>query len=140
VQRHDQPDPAARVASFEERVRRRIARRGALPYLTGVTALLAMGAGALARILDPRDFNSYEEAFWWALQTVTTVGYGDVVPVSTWGRILGAFIMLLGITFLAFLTAIVTSLIVSNEETEVRDALQRIEERLAAMVGGLDRP
>ena len=50
------------------------------------------------------------DAIWWALVTLTTVGYGDIVPQAGWGRLIGAFVMVLGVTFLSFLTATVTSL------------------------------
>ena len=63
--------------------------------------------------------------------TLTTVGYGDVVPHAGWGRVIGAFVMVLGVTFLSFLTATVTSLFVSEGEVERTAMLQRIDERLA---------
>jgi voltage-gated potassium channel len=67
------------------------------------------------------------------IQTLTTVGYGDVVPGNAWGRVLGGFVMVLGITFLSFLTATVTSLFVSSDTEEVEAALKRIEDRLASI-------
>ena len=43
--------------------------------------------------MNRKDFDSFGDALWWALQTVTTVGYGDVVPTSGTGRVIGAFVM-----------------------------------------------
>jgi voltage-gated potassium channel Kch len=62
-----------------------------------------------------------------ALQTVTTVGYGDMTPARTSGRIVAAFVMLQGIAFLAILVAAITSTFVAREEREQAEA--REEER-----------
>ena len=51
-------------------------------------------------------------AIWWALQTVTTVGYGDIVPNTDVGRVIGGIEMVLGISFITFLTAGVTSTVI----------------------------
>jgi voltage-gated potassium channel Kch len=58
---------------------------------------------------------------WWALQTVTTVGYGDVTPKNTVGRIVGAIVIMEGIAFLAIITAAITSTFVSRAQAQ-RDA------------------
>ena len=129
----------ARAIGFDERVRRGVASRGAFPYVAGMTLLIALGAGLLVRLIDHRDFSSFGMGVWWALQTVTTVGYGDVVPHSTWGRAVGGFIMVLGITFLSFLTATVTSLFVSTEQAELRNTLRSIDERLANIEAALQQ-
>jgi voltage-gated potassium channel Kch len=74
---------------------------------------------------------------WWAIQTVTTVGYGDVTPKEPNGRIVATFVMLEGIAFLSIVTASITSTFVeratrdrNNDETLHE---QRVEERLANM-------
>jgi len=54
-------------------------------------------------------FSSVPAAMWWAVVTVTTIGYGDIVPVTTLGRILGAFMALLGIVMLALPVGVVGS-------------------------------
>lgn len=55
---------------------------------------------------------SLSDSFWWAVQTVSTVGYGDVYPVTPEGRIIGIFVMFAGIGILAtFITALGTKLI-----------------------------
>jgi voltage-gated potassium channel len=55
---------------------------------------------------------------WWALQTVTTVGYGDVTPKHASGRLVGVIVMLEGISFLAIITAVITSSFVARAEHE----------------------
>jgi voltage-gated potassium channel len=65
--------------------------------------------GVVIRILDPADFSSIWLGLWWAVQTVTTVGYGDVVPKQVSGRIVAAILMLAGIGFLSVVTAVITA-------------------------------
>jgi voltage-gated potassium channel len=63
----------------------------------------------LVRLTDPASIPSLLTGFWWSLQTVTTVGYGDVVPASVAGRVTAAVVMLAGLSFLAVTTAAVTN-------------------------------
>ena len=70
---------------------------------------LALIGGILIRFVDHENFPSVGLGIWWALQTVTTVGYGDVVPTTLAGRIIGGVVMVIGIAFISFVTAGVTS-------------------------------
>jgi voltage-gated potassium channel len=138
-------------------VRSRLSRRAELavqnrrvfPYLAGVTALMAVGAGTIAHLIDRRDFHTYGDGIWWAIVTIPTVGYGDIVPTTTWGRILGSVVIIFGVTFLSFLVAIVTSIFVDSNRSELEQAraareahtaelLQSIDARLAAIEANLD--
>ena len=84
---------------------------------------------------------------WWALQTVTTVGYGDVTPTHTSGRIVGAFVMLEGIAFLTIIIAAITSTFVARaaaergaaEADDKNEAEVRIEATLDDLRARLDR-
>src|SRR5204863_9929370 len=77
-------------------------------------------------------------AAWWALQTVTTVGYGDIVPTTTVGKFVGAMEMVLGISFIAFLTATVTSTAVERGATEKQEAaLQAATENTQRIIEAL---
>ena len=49
------------------------------------------------RVTDAREFPNIGDGLWWAVQTVTTVGYGDRVPTSPGGRLIAALVMLVGI-------------------------------------------
>jgi len=77
---------------------------------------------------------------WWAISTMTTVGYGDYAPVTGGGRIIAAGVMLVGIGFVAFLTAAVAQRFVAQieepkpewEESVLND-LREIKARLAAI-------
>ena len=84
-------------ASLVERRARRIANARSVVFgLAGTFVGLALAGAALMRLADPTNFPSFGLAVWWALQTVTTVGYGDVVPTTTAGRLLGGVEMVLG--------------------------------------------
>ena len=51
--------------------------------------------------VQPEDFGSIPRALWWSVSTLTTVGYGDVYPVTAWGKVLAAFVAFVGITAVA---------------------------------------
>lgn len=109
--------------------------RTAASVIVTATALAVVGGGVLIRLLDHSEYSSIWVGMWWALQTVTTVGYGDVTPAHASGRIVAAFVMLEGIAFLAIITAAVTSTFVVRAERE-RSIAEGIEE--AAMEERLD--
>ena len=98
-----------------------------------VTLLMLVG-GVRVRIIEPEKFTSIGLAWWWAVQTVTTVGYGDVVPVSTAGRVVGAALMLAGVSLIPLVTSVVVSVLTLKRTQAQHDEetarLARIEERL----------
>jgi voltage-gated potassium channel Kch len=83
---------------------------------------VAVVGGTVIRFTDPHNFGSVGLGIWWALQTVTTVGYGDVVPTTVAGRIVGSAEMVLGVAFIAFVTAGVTSALIQRGEAEAQNA------------------
>jgi voltage-gated potassium channel len=78
---------------------------------------------------------------WWATQTVTTVGYGDVVPESTAGKLVGAVLMVGGLSFFAVVTGAITSIFVTRAQEDRRaravDPLADRIEQLTAEVSAL---
>jgi voltage-gated potassium channel Kch len=76
--------------------------------------------GALERLIDPRAFHSVWLGIWWAIETVTTVGYGDVVPDQVAGKVIAGFLMLGGLALLSVITAAITSGFVSRAEARRR--------------------
>jgi voltage-gated potassium channel len=58
---------------------------------------------------QPDKFGSIPQAMWWGIATLTTVGYGDVVPITPLGKVLGGFIALTGVAILALPTGILSS-------------------------------
>jgi voltage-gated potassium channel len=103
------------------------------------TVLIVVVSGAVESLVERGDFDSTFVGIWWAVATVTTVGYGDVTPTSVGGRLIAMFVMLVGIGFLSVLTAAVASRFVKTERApeleELLAALKRIESELAE-VGG----
>lgn len=83
---------------------------------------LTMLAALVAVVLDPEDFPNLGISAWWALQTVTTVGYGDFVPTSTEGRAIGSVVMLGGISFVAVVTAAIAAALVEAARRRARAA------------------
>ena len=77
--------------------------------------------------------NSFDDAFWYLLVTITTVGYGDIYPKTEVGRVIGTIIMFTGIGFMSFLTATLTSAILKNRDNnsdEVHDKLDALHSEI----------
>lgn len=102
-----------------------------------ITLLVVFIAGAAEALVDTKDFHSTWDGIWWAVVTVTTVGYGDVTPTSKEGQVIAMIVMLFGIGFLAILTATIASTFVkserSDETKEILEALSRVEGEIAEM-------
>jgi len=87
---------------------------------------------------------SVQDAFWWALVTITTVGYGDHFPITSGGRMVAAVLMLTGIGLFGTLTAFLSSKLLkksSEQEGEIREVLSRLEsiqQRLESMEARLE--
>jgi voltage-gated potassium channel Kch len=120
--------------------------RHASGTIVTATLMVVLGAGALMRVVDPHEYSSIWVGMWWAVQTVTTVGYGDVAPKNVTGRIVAASVMLEGIAFVAIVTAAITSTFVARaargiagtQAHEERAAAARIEARLDVLERKLD--
>jgi len=147
------PAPPRR-SYIQDRAARAVSSRRVFPYLAGATIVLATITGIFVRLVDKKDFHSVGEGIWWAIVTLATVGYGDIVPTTPWGRVIGSIVIVFGVTFLAFLTATVTSLFVSSDQQqaarrereeraesdeELRALLVRLDQRLAVIESKLDR-
>ncbi len=91
----------------------------------------ASGIYVVENQAQPEEFSSIPKAMWWAVVTLTTVGYGDVTPVTNMGKFLGAMITILGVGIAALPAGILASglaneLNLRNQklEQEFREALQ----------------
>ena len=113
----------------------------AMRIIVFVTAVVTVLGGVLIRLVDSREFPNLGESLWWSLQTVTTVGYGDVVPQQTGGRIIGAVVMLQGIGLITIVAASVTAALIEQararrgraQDPELPARLERIDTRLSAI-------
>lgn len=107
-----------------------------------VTLVTVVLGGVLIRVLDGSEYPDIWVGMWWALQTVTTVGYGDVTPEHASGRIVAVFVMLEGIAFLTIIVATITSSFVARaaREHDAADAetADEAELRLNARFDQLD--
>jgi hypothetical protein len=121
--------------------------RNAAGAIVTATTLVVVGGGILMRVLDHHEYANIWVGMWWSLQTVTTVGYGDVTPKEPIGRFVAAFVMLEGIAFLAITTAAIASTFVTRagREREAAEGIEeaafeaRIETRLDELAGRFDR-
>lgn len=126
-----------------KRIDRAVETGKIIPFLALATLAIAIAAGLAANFLSPAGFDSLGDALWWSAQTVTTVGYGDIVPESTGGRLIGVFIMVFGVASVSLITALVTSSFITYQQRrsggelqrhhELMDALARLEQRLDAI-------
>ena len=142
-------EPSPRLQSQFDRAMARVAEnpfKGAWRVIAVVTIGVTVVGGLLVRLTDPDSIADVPAGLWWALQTVTTVGYGDVVPESVAGRLTAALVMLAGLSFLAVTTAAVTNAFVEaaarrrgahaddNVLAEIRRLREEIEQ-LRAEIG-----
>jgi len=97
------------------RAERNLTSGTTLRLLALVTVFIVVVAGAAQSTFDAGDFPTVWDGVWWAVVTVTTVGYGDLYPKSVGGRLIGMVVMLVGIGFLSVLTATIASYFVKTE-------------------------
>ena len=80
--------------------------------------------------LQPDKLGTIPDAMWWSIVTITTVGYGDVTPISPWGKVIGAFTALSGVFTVALLTGIVASAFATRVRTHELEFITEVEELL----------
>ncbi len=113
---------------------------GTLSVLMSAFLVLIFERGAGGKI------QTFAGALWWAAQTVTTVGYGDLVPITTGGRIVAVLLMVIGITLFGVLTAAVAAYFVHNPDQNTQDEqtakilarFDALEQRLGSLESQLD--
>jgi voltage-gated potassium channel len=153
-------DPSGTSTGFrpgsrlDARVKQVVANRRIFPFLVLVTVGVALLAGFIATLVAEKDFPTFGDAAWWAIVTLATVGYGDIVPTTTAGRVVGSALIIFGVTFLSFLTATITSLFVSADQerqhakeqmqqdavdSETRALLAQLDKRLASLEAKLNQ-
>ena len=135
-------------------LRESLTARRAAGIIAAFTILITVAGGILERVVDHQEFPTIGKGLWFALQTVTTVGYGDVTPKQSGGRFIAAVVMLSGIGFLAVITASVTASLVESSRRrfasrsdadlarrldELNNRLERIEAALGTSPKGADR-
>lgn len=115
--------------------------RKAAQIIVVATLVVTLAGGVLIWLLDHTEFPNLGTSLWWSLQTVTTVGYGDIVPANTTGRIIGAVLMLQGLALITVVAASVTATLIEqvrkrrnlDATSSELEHLKRIEARLDAI-------
>lgn len=102
----------------------------AIRTILAIAVLLVLAAGTLVRLVEPDTFTSIGLAYWWATETVTTVGYGDVVPKDPAGRVVGVMLMLVGISLIPTLTSVIVSTLFSKRRQADQERLEQILVRI----------
>jgi len=143
---------ATRLIAFVSRAthstRELLAEHG-LQYILAVGVLIVAVCAGLMTLLE-RDghgsINNFGDGIWWAMTTVTTVGYGDKFPVTPEGRGIAVFLMLVGITLFGLVTANIAAFLVKPTEEkdaatldDVLEQLRRLEAKVDAF-SRLDEP
>lgn len=118
-------------------LRRVLGRRGFSKFLVVIGGMIT-SAGVLVwlveRDADGGQITTLEDALWWAIVTSTTVGYGDMTPVTAVGRGIAVLLMLVGIGLLSVVTANIAAFFLEeSEHDDTAERLDRIEKHLAAL-------
>lgn len=140
------------LASRAQTGLKRIVDPSAMPFVTlTVATVVVIGATALYIVESEEGSRlSVSDALWWAAATVTTVGYGDVVPKTGAGRAIGAIVMFVGIAFAGLLTAQIAAYLTRRDqrkleqdlggfEAEMRGEIASVQLQLISLHEKLDR-
>ena len=123
----------------DQLIGRRIERKGLRPRvaasLIAVLWLIAIIAfGVAEHLIEPDTFDTVWLGMWWATQTVTTVGYGDVVPDQATGQLMATVLMIGGLSLFAVVTGLITSAFIARADSERR---ADDEDRLMTKLDGI---
>ena len=121
--------------------------RNAMAVIIAATTVSVLVGGVLITMVDSEEFPSLGRGLWWALQTVTTVGYGDVTPENTAGRLVAALFLLEAISFVTIVTAVITSSFVerarqqriADSQTADTVAAEKLTAQLSEMTSRLEQ-
>ncbi|UXD88817.1 ion channel [Thalassolituus hydrocarboniclasticus] len=103
-----------------------------------VSFIIIIMAGTLMAVIDP-NVQTPMDGIWWAWVTVTTVGYGDIVPGSTAGRLFGSVLILMGIGLFSMMTASFSAFFMQQEEEDLIAKETANAERLAKMENRMEQ-
>lgn len=127
----------------------RLLDRGVVAGLAGRTAVYVGGTAAMAVLIgalavldaergaDGATITTFGDSLWWAMTTVTTVGYGDEVPVTTPGRLVAAALMVVGVSLLGAITATVAAWFAGRVEQAEQEEREEQEETLEASTAAI---
>jgi voltage-gated potassium channel len=113
----------------------------AILLLTGMTVTFSSIAILVAE-KGRGQIDTPGKALWWCMETIATVGYGDVAPQTTLGRIVAGITMIMGIAIFGSLTAVITSLVLEPAKAindPILAKLEKIEQEIARLSSGLEK-
>jgi voltage-gated potassium channel len=110
------------------RINRAVVSGRIVPYLIAVMLLIMAAATLAVEILSPNSFQSWGDAAWWAATTVTTIGYGDVVPGTSGGRVIAVFVMFASVATISLTTAVLTATFIAYQQRRLGPDTARHEE------------
>lgn len=85
------------------------------------------------------EVNNFEDSIWYVLQTITSIGYGDIIPSTHWGRLMGIIAMISAIGITSFITAVTTSSLVDSFRRERQELRSKGMERIQTLDNKLDK-
>ena len=100
-----------------------------LRTILGVLIICIISFGYIFYLAEPQ-IKTFGDGIWWALVTITTVGYGDITPLTTLGRLVAGTLMFVGLGLIATVTAIVSAKFIANyvDHHTNDDVLEKLEE------------
>jgi voltage-gated potassium channel len=119
-----------------------------LRTILGVLIICIISFGYVFYLAEPQ-IKTFGDGIWWALVTITTVGYGDITPLTTLGRLVAGTLMFVGLGLIATVTAIVSAKFIANyvdhhtnddvleKLEELEDEIEKIEQIESNVVGKL---
>ena len=124
-----------------------IVKRSNVKYGVMVAGLIVLLAAAMVwhveHLIPDSSIHSFPDALWWAVATVTTVGYGDKFPVSPEGKTIAISLMVLGIGVFGLVSATLASMFVANDtqddHEDLREQMNRLESKLDDLLRDSDR-
>jgi voltage-gated potassium channel len=103
---------------------------GRLARAVGVAASVACAGAFALEAVEPETVHGLGEAMWWSTVTLSTVGYGDIAPLTGPGRLIGVVLMITGVGVFSYLAGLMASVVFDPEEDFIMETVVRVEAKL----------
>jgi len=133
-----------RLVRLVVRARRMRGKVLALARVFGIMGAIAVGGAMALRAVEPQAVETLGDALWWSLVTVSTVGYGDIYPSTTAGRVIASLLIVSGIGTFGYVAGFMSS-IMENEDAgpasqaDLVGAVDQLQARLDTLEAKIDR-